>query len=292
MHAPQEHALLRPPPLVKGGIKPKAEASHAVHLAEQRSEGTSNSLLTGQHLEPEVREAYGEEAEASNRLGVDDGTQDRTAVTRAAPGVKPSIQNAQRNLTRVRPHSQNVRGATMPVDGWTRTYQTMKAVYGKGLFSLSFTTPQRVPAIRTTIIRALGQLGIDYREIKRGFYCLVSPTSPIDNASEKHPKIQDIDVLGRYAPSNGLIPISRDGGKHQDSSRQRGASRDQDSPTHKQSGSTGHEEVLFQILVVRVPMLPIHGVQFKHVAGGTEQYQELTHTLSELMMAMQWDNQQ
>jgi hypothetical protein len=55
--------------------------------------------------------------------------------------------------------------------------------------------------------------------------------------------------------------------------------------THVQSDLGSSMELIFEILIVKVPLLQLHGIQFKKVNGGTWQYKSMAQTiLSELRL--------
>jgi len=55
--------------------------------------------------------------------------------------------------------------------------------------------------------------------------------------------------------------------------------------THVQSDLGGSMILVFEILIVKVPLLSLHGIQFKKVDGGTWQYKNMAQTiLSELRL--------
>lgn len=49
--------------------------------------------------------------------------------------------------------------------------------------------------------------------------------------------------------------------------------------THVQSDLGGSMVLIFEILIVKVPLLSLHGIQFKKVDGGTWQYKNMAQKI-------------
>ncbi|KAK4654783.1 Serine/threonine-protein kinase [Podospora pseudocomata] len=127
-----------------------------------------------------------------------------------------------------------------------------KPVFLKGIFSVSTTSTKPLVEIRADIKRVLRALGVDYKEIKGGFRCAHSPS-----IAERQPQYD----RSRYS--------------HQSSDERRGG------------GSRGMDdgEIKFEILIVKVPIVSLHGVQFKRVGGDTWQYKAMAeHIVRELRL--------
>lgn len=184
-----------------------------------------------------------------------------------------------------------------------------KPVYLKGLFSVSTTSGKSVPEIRADIKRVLRGLGVDYMEIKGGFSCRHSPSidlkkaqdapnSPattsghrrrfsfgaiIGGADREREVAHDADrvpgtprgtgrALAEHDYSNSDVSddsVSRD---HGGSSRRVPAG---ETRTHVQSDLGGDMTTDFEIFIVKVPLLSLHGIQFKRLVGNTWQYKNL-----------------
>ncbi|KKY38779.1 putative camk camkl kin1 protein kinase [Diaporthe ampelina] len=116
-----------------------------------------------------------------------------------------------------------------------------KPVFLKGLFSVSTTSTRPVPEIRADIKRVLKQLGVDYSEIRGGFRCVHSPS---------------ID-LKKVDPPNSPNQL----------------------PGHRRRfsfGLRGGNMVLeFEVFIVKVPMISLHGIQFKRMTGNTWQFKNM-----------------
>lgn len=107
-----------------------------------------------------------------------------------------------------------------------------KPVYLKGIFSVSTTSTKPLPEIRADIKRVLKMLGVDYTEIRGGFSCTHSPSIAED---EKY--------------------------YHRNSQSARGG-----------DDRVADGEIRFEVLIVKVPIVSLHGVQFKRLGGDTWQY--------------------
>ncbi|KAJ5578038.1 uncharacterized protein N7459_007002 [Penicillium hispanicum] len=184
-----------------------------------------------------------------------------------------------------------------------------KPVYLKGLFSVSTTSSKPLPVIRADIIRVLKQLAVDYVEIKGGFSCRHAPSIDLDKVVDINPPSPDRQgqVSHRRRISfGGLLghDDSRDDNRTGPGKLQR---RTQAAPdrsfttnsdgsdeyvargqpaavgervvgetTTRVQSDTGENLVLrFEILVVKVPLFSLHGIQFKKVSGGMWQYREM-----------------
>ncbi|KAB8338986.1 hypothetical protein FH972_021925 [Carpinus fangiana] len=202
--------------------------------------------------------------------------------------------------------------------------ETMKPVYLKGLFSVSTTSNKPLSFIRNDIIRVLEQLGVDYREMKGGFACrhqpsidlnkVVDPTPAEPRSSTHRRKISFAGLRSGDREYNDFVeqqrtaPPSTPRSAHrrapadlsyQNSEQEDDSDVDDMTPrrevrspraagettTHVQS-DLGQSLILkFEILVVKVPFLSLHGLQFKKVDGGTWQYKKMADAiLSELKL--------
>ena len=195
----------------------------------------------------------------------------------------------------------------------------MKPVYLKGLFSVSTTSSRPLTVIRGDIIRVLKQLGVEYREIKGGFSCRHSPSimpqppadetapsgaqaipSPSSNNSQQshQRKISfgrlrnsDRDEFRNQpppTPRNNKLPRDPSNTNSEEDSEEEPAmlspkptmSRPPgETSTHVQSDMGRNVDVKFEIFIVKVPLLSLHGIQFKKVDGGTWQYKNIAQTI-------------
>ncbi|KAL7622370.1 Serine/threonine-protein kinase [Parahypoxylon ruwenzoriense] len=191
-----------------------------------------------------------------------------------------------------------------------------KPVFLKGLFSVSTTSTKSVPAIRADVKRVLKQLGVDYTEIRGGFSCRHTPSIDLKKGA---------DVPGSPAPTPGhrrrfsfgirgerereepreadrVPPTPRTPGRGQadrsDSTSElsdpesiprdaTGSSRrvPGETTTHVQSDLGGNMVLEFEIFIVKVPLLSLHGIQFKRMEGNTWQFKNMAdHILKELRL--------
>lgn len=195
----------------------------------------------------------------------------------------------------------------------------IKPVYLKGLFSVSTTSSKPLAVIRADIIRTLKQLGVEYREIKGGFNCRHAPSIDLKKAKEEDDRVLSPPTGHKRKISFGGFMTSgneRENEARQPSTptqlprRERhaensyGASEEEsddsdnavaqggrgrrssghgrpagETSTHVQSDLGSNMILKFEIFVVKVPILNIHGIQFKKVDGGTWQYKNMAQTI-------------
>jgi hypothetical protein len=191
--------------------------------------------------------------------------------------------------------------------------ENVKPVFLKGLFSVSTTSTKPVAAIRLDIIRVLRQLGVEYTEIRGGFSCRhlpsidlkkvvdmppVSPQPPTPGhrrrisfggfnlgggPSQDREDFRDVEKIPPTpkTPRKPAVDTSYTNSDVSDESVGRenpgGSSRRAvgDTSTHVQSELGGSMILEFEIFIVKVPLLSLHGIQFKRLAGGTWQYKSM-----------------
>ena len=200
-----------------------------------------------------------------------------------------------------------------PIDG---TNDGMKPVYLKGLFSVSTTSSKPLPVIRADLIRVLGQLGVQYREVKGGFSCRQVPSIDLNKVVDKvptsPPQIPTSTPAHRRRLSFGGFINSdkdREDVKEQHRSPQTPRSLRQRQARYEPSFTNSEESyesigrvdnrskpagetttqvqndfgqsmvLIFEIFVVKVPLLSLHGIQFKKVDGGTWQYKNMAQKI-------------
>ncbi|KNG48684.1 protein kinase kin1 [Stemphylium lycopersici] len=200
----------------------------------------------------------------------------------------------------------------------SRSPDAVKPVFLKGLFSVSTTSTKPLAVIQDDLIRVLDQLGVEWTEVKGGFRCRHSPSinvnramdSPASPPSGAHKrKISFGGFMGsdkdrdefRDQNRNPNTPKSRsrpspadrsytntdesDGSEERDERRPRRTVPAGETSTHVQSDMGSSMSLVFEILIVKVPLLTLHGIQFKKVDGGTWQYKNMAQTiLSELRL--------
>ena len=192
----------------------------------------------------------------------------------------------------------------------------MKPVYLKGLFSVSTTSSRPLGFIRSDIIRVLRQLGVEYKEIRGGFTCKHAPSiitpqgeqsappaaaqplslnPPTDTAHRRkisfggfrdrlNGERDDFRTAQQSTPSRvkaGYANSEEESDDDPPSSRPRApTSRPAgETSTHVQSDLGSSMVLKFEIFVVKVPLLSLHGIQFKKVDGGTWQYKNMAQKI-------------
>ncbi|MBE3047424.1 hypothetical protein IMZ48_33910 [Candidatus Bathyarchaeota archaeon] len=183
-----------------------------------------------------------------------------------------------------------------------------KPVFLKGLFSVSTTSPKSVPEILAEMRRVLKRLGVEYSEIKGGFACRHTPsidlkkvtdppTSPsgqtsghrrrfsfgglINSSDRERDDVREFE-RGPQTPRtpNKAMP---EGGSNSDISEGSGPLHHAlpsrraagETTTQVQSDLGGSMVLEFEIFIVKVPLLSLHGIQFKRMAGNTWQYKNM-----------------
>lgn len=189
-----------------------------------------------------------------------------------------------------------------------------KPVFLKGLFSVSTTSGKSVPAIRADIKRVLKQLNVDYVEIKGGFSCKHAPSidlnkvqdPPVSPGQPNHRRRFSFGGLRKgeeeardyheRPPTTPRTPGRSDRDRSYSNSetsvdsiprRNGGTSRRApgETSTQVQSDLGGSMILEFEIFIVKVPLLSMHGIQFKRLTGNTWQYKSMAdHVLRELRL--------
>lgn len=185
-----------------------------------------------------------------------------------------------------------------------------KPVYLKGLFSVSTTSSKPLPFIRADIIRVLRQLNVEYTEIKGGFSCRHAPSIDLDRVVDARPSSPErqgqvsahkrrISFGGLRAneeareetrathssrynrrnqgpPDRSFVSNSEASDDYDQSQNNVVGERVVGETTTRVQSDTGENLVLrFEILIVKVPLFSLHGIQFKKVSGGMWQYREM-----------------
>ena len=183
-------------------------------------------------------------------------------------------------------------------------------VYLKGLFSVSTTSNKPLPFIRSDIIRVLKQLGVAYTEVKGGFSCRHAPSINLDKVRDPSSPFDEDksgrvlsghqrrisfsgfrrdrdetreDKLPRHSsrrgpPDRSFITNSEGSDEYVRPARDNNAdgARDMGATTTRVQSDTGENLVLrFDIFIVKVPLFNLHGIQFKKVQGGMNQYKHM-----------------
>ncbi|KAF1946108.1 Pkinase-domain-containing protein [Clathrospora elynae] len=200
----------------------------------------------------------------------------------------------------------------------SRSPDAVKPVFLKGLFSVSTTSTKPLSVIQDDLIRVLDQLGVEWSEIKGGFRCrhapsidmnkaVDSPASPPSGGYKRRisfggfmggdkdrDEVRDQNRVPHTPKSRSRpSPAERsytntdesDASEERDERRPRRSIPAGETSTHVQSDMGGSMYLVFEILIVKVPLLTLHGIQFKKVDGGTWQYKNMAQTiLSELRL--------
>ena len=182
-----------------------------------------------------------------------------------------------------------------------------KPVFLKGLFSVSTTSTRSVLEIRKDIRRVLRQLGVDFTEIRGGFSCKHTPSIDLN-------KVPELPISPAQTPGHrrkfsfgalrggdrdrdemredkspgtprtpGKAPIVYRSDSNSDISevsvpRENGGSSRRipgETSTHVQNDLGGSMILEFEIFIVKVPVLSLHGIQFKRMEGNTWQFKNM-----------------
>ncbi|KAI0506053.1 hypothetical protein F5B22DRAFT_482047 [Xylaria bambusicola] len=181
-----------------------------------------------------------------------------------------------------------------------------KPVFLKGLFSVSTTSTKSVPAIRKEMKRVLKQLGVEYTEIKGGFSCRHTPSIDMKKivdvpespaltpgvrrrfsfgirSERERDELREMDRVPHTPRTPGKGPADR-GDSTSELSDQESIHRDVtgssrrvpgETTTHVQSDLGGSMILEFEIVIVKVPLLSLHGIQFKRMKGNTWQFKSM-----------------
>lgn len=187
-----------------------------------------------------------------------------------------------------------------------------KPVFFKGLFSVSTTSGKSVPAIRAEIRRVLRQLNVEFTEIKGGFNCTHAPSIDLNKVQDPPgtPAGQSQGHRRRFSFGGLMRSEDREDGERPPmtprtpwrdkerndrdrSDRDRSFSNSETSvdsiprrngtrrlapgetSTQVQSDLGGSMVLEFEIFIVKVPLLSLHGIQFKRMDGNTWQYKNM-----------------
>jgi len=182
----------------------------------------------------------------------------------------------------------------------------------KGLFSSSTTSSKPPQFIRHDIIRVLKQLGVEYTEVRGGFSCRHAPSIDLDGVrggntfeDEKSGKVNtghqrrisfgafrrgDRDEVReekvnrqrsqRRQPDQSFTSNSEGSDEYVHDSARGEHARDMAATTTRVQEDSGERLVLrFEIAIVKIPVFSLHGIQFKKVQGGMNQYRSMTSTI-------------
>lgn len=179
-----------------------------------------------------------------------------------------------------------------------------KPVFLKGLFSVSTTSTKSVPAIRADIRKVLKQLAVDFTEIRGGFSCRHAPSIDLKKGADpgspdpapNHRRrfsfgIRTDREREEFRDSERVPPTPRAAGRGLDRSDSASEVSDPESlpretagssrrvpgetTTHVQSDFGNNIGLAFEIFIVKIPLLSLHGIQFKRMEGNTWQFKNM-----------------
>ncbi|KAJ9107625.1 hypothetical protein QFC21_001085 [Naganishia friedmannii] len=164
-----------------------------------------------------------------------------------------------------------------------------KPVYLKGLFSVATTTSKSVATLQGDLARVLERIGIKHRLTKTGFECVHVPS--IDVTSVLSPEaLAATNALHEKLPTGAAGQPGGRSGSVSSSTYEQGmseknghprtrngsADEDFDAWAYSERGGAGSALLVkFEISIVKVPWLGLHGIQFRRMGGDGWQYQML-----------------
>ncbi|EPY53881.1 CAMK/CAMKL/KIN1 protein kinase Kin1 [Schizosaccharomyces cryophilus OY26] len=148
----------------------------------------------------------------------------------------------------------------------------IKPVFLKGLFSVSTTSTKNTETIQRDLIRVMELLDIEYKEIKGGYSCIYRPQGNVPNTLLTTPAKAN-NNQSRRLPSGGSSFSTESYGYVPDTV-QVGTSEEPVSSV-----------LMFEIYIVKVPILSLRGVSFHRISGNSWQYKTLaSRILNELKL--------
>jgi serine/threonine protein kinase len=189
----------------------------------------------------------------------------------------------------------------------------VKSVYLKGLFSVSTTSTKSARTLLRDISHVLDRIGIKYRPIRGGFECIHVPSidlKSVVHGDEARSQLHvPVPVGNESSTSKNKLQLRNSNAAGSTTTTGRG---DSPSPATHAVGSSGTVGMLdsasgapkpgridlddadawgaqfganstlcvrFEVFVVKVPWLPLHGIQFRRIGGDGWQYQQLAKTI-------------
>ena len=202
----------------------------------------------------------------------------------ASLNVPNSLQVPQSYATPV-----NKQTNLTPTDssGSMPSIEYLKPVFFRGIFSVQSTSTKPLKDIRAEIIRVLNLLNIEYVEVRGGFACVYrldkpeprtpkqslssQPTTPSTPPRSPRQHRRIISDNGMLSPS---FSMNLSGGSGDSIEMEIGASDMLNSSETRSS-----IPIRFEIDIVRVPILGLHGVQFKKMTGNMVHYKNLAQEI-------------
>lgn len=270
----------------------------------------------------DIADVYFEEKYDPNRIGRS------MNYTEQVPS-KNSLGGSTSSQTSNQPASSDVATTSgMP------SIEFPKQVFLKGFFNVQSTSTKPLAYIRSDVIRVLAKLGVEYKEIKGGFTCIMrpvpkddehvtgvlSPTSPQQGqgtalmSPPQSPQPAERGHWRKLSFGSGFFGSSRRSRQQTESSGNIIEFSDPSTdsvgglplpitqtpmsptgPSHLAGNSdmlganpSSHKErtpLQFEVWIVRVPLLSLHGVQFKKLRGNSWLYKSLaSKILAELRL--------
>lgn len=318
--------------------------SVSVNSSDIRRRLTRRGVSEGSSMRPPMSSSNSHDIRQSmDHSRSDHAASDNEPATRTATApasrTKSLNQGRRQSMQTRRVHRDGTRTSDVPEEDESDVRHEMNAdlpgsppeakpVFLKGLFSVSTTSSRPLKVIRADIIRVLGQLGVEYREIKGGFDCRHAPSidttnKPMDDPAPLSPPYDQTQHKRKISfggfrrdhsrddfqrSSNQSTPrnvnktpgssrgIAQDHSytnsedsdeepsalqqQHATNSSRKQAQRPAgETSTHVQSDLGTSMALRFEIFIVKIPLLSLHGIQFKKVDGGTWQYKNMAQTI-------------
>jgi serine/threonine protein kinase KIN1/2 len=195
-------------------------------------------------------------------------------------------------------------GPDTPAMPDTPSAEVAKPAGLKGLFSTSTTSSKPPEFIRQDLIRVLKQLGVEYTVIRGGFTCRHAPSINLDDVKEPADEEKSGRVAGghqrrisfggafrgkdredirdekahrrRRHPDQSFVTNS-EGSEEYLHQRREESGRDAGATTTRVQDDTGERMVLrWEISIVKIPLLSLHGIRFQKISGAMNQYRSMT----------------
>ncbi|KAI9673796.1 MAG: serine/threonine-protein kinase KIN2 [Trizodia sp. TS-e1964] len=316
---PQHQDLLAPPETPEARTTKGLGRSASVNSAEHRRQFSRRGVSPTAPAEAFDDETPAGRTNRSNQkirslLG-DEIPEPKTIINpRAATVRTKSLGHARReSIQASRARRIEAREANLPEEtdqeaGAARakpeSAENVKPVYLKGLFSVQTTSTKPVAAIRSDIIRVLRQLSVNYTEIRGGFSCNHTPSIDLNTVLDVPPSPDRMNMTPNHRRRISFRGFQSERDDYRDTEKVKASNRrdtsytnsdaSEDSvtrdhrgrnntagetTTHVQSELGGSMILNFEIFIVKVPLLSLHGIQFKKTAGNTWQYKNMAEKI-------------
>lgn len=270
--APLETSQSPPTPRTKPSHKPPV--SYKNKLVTQSAIGRSTSVREGR---------YAGISSQMDSLNMDSTGPSASNMANAPPSVRnnrvlnprgaslghgrmsTSTTNRQKQILNETMGNPVDKNSTSPSKS-TDKLDPIKPVFLKGLFSVSTTSTKSTESIQRDLIRVMGMLDIEYKEIKGGYACLYkpqgirTPTKSTSVHTRRKPSYGSNSTTDSYGSVPDTVPLDDNG----------------ESPA---------SNLAFEIYIVKVPILSLRGVSFHRISGNSWQYKTLaSRILNELKL--------